>query len=128
MEIDANETAQAIKDWFYDSIKNEPTTIRELGQFFFGVSATTIGVLVAFEKLDTSVYVSILLGIALLLLGISLIIALLIVLPAFLNRRKQRDLIKLYSTHVRSNMILSWLWFITWISGVAIGVYNALFK
>ena len=127
MKIDADETARAIHEWFSDTIKSTPSLAPELGRFFFGVSATTIGTLIAFEKLDTTSQVSLWLGIALAFQAISLFIALALVLPVRTSIEKQQNLLAHYSSQIQKLTRFSWLWFIIWFLGLVVGIYQALF-
>lgn len=127
MKANADEVANSIKEWLKDTIRKAPELAHDLGKFYFGVSVSTSGGLIAFEKVDTYSKISILFGIALLLQIIALILALFLVLPKRLNLSTEQELSDYYSLFIKRMVMISWVWFFLWFSGSIIGVYHALF-
>ena len=128
MKPRGEDTAAAVRSWISDEIKGGPGSRWELGKFFFAVSSGTLGTFVSIEKLSGAFALRPYLGVALLILFISTIVALLLAIPKRWKLSSDTDLFVEYAAQTSKIYRLIWLWFILWIVGSAIGVYATLYK
>jgi hypothetical protein len=121
------DTAAAIRDWVRDEIKRGPGVRVDLGKFFFAVSTISIGFFVTLKKIDTfSSSVRLLDRISIFLMCLSILVALLMILPGFRLLSGPPDLSGEYRKHVHRLLAYILLWFVAWFPGVMSGIWSVL--
>lgn len=112
----------AIRDWLDDEIKSAPGRFYDLGRFLFGVSAGTVGTVVALEKLGTP-KLDLRLGAALLLFVASMLVALYMACPRDWLVSGDTDLFHEHRETVIRGQLLLIAWFTVWIVGVIVSAF-----
>ena len=120
------DSQDAIREWAKTNITESPSNAFALGKFFFGVSGTTIGALTGLLKLGEPAAIGVRFGISVLFLITSLVLALNIVLPRTWHLTGEVDLFDEHKKQVNRTVRWSWIWFASWIIGLAIGSYAVL--
>lgn len=123
IRLRGEDTAQAIRDWVRSEVARGPASRHELGRFLFGVSSSTIGVLVGLEKFSACPRLDAALRLSLLLLLVSSVVALVLAIPKRRSVGGESDLLVLHDQYLRWISRLAWSWFVIWLAGLAIGVW-----
>lgn len=128
MKPKGEDTASALREWLKEEIKVGPSSRLGLGKFFFGVSSGSLGALVAFKKLDESIRIDTSAAGSLALLVLSLLVALLMVVPKIWPLRGDTDLLQEHKRQVQLTARSIVVWFLTWLLGISLGVFSVLFE
>ena len=101
MDSKDEDTTSAIREWLRDEIKKAPGARVDLGRFFFAMSAISIGFFVMLKKIDLLTGDMRLLDrISLLLMCLSVLVALLMIVPGFRLLGPKVDLAREYQRQV----------------------------
>jgi hypothetical protein len=110
-----------LREWVKSDLKESPQQSYDLGKFFFSVSIGTIGVIIAIEKLNTFTLIDCPMIFSLIFLFLSIIIALLQVLPKQYVIGDDTDLFEEHKKISRKSLVLVIYWFILWLIGTIFG-------
>src|SRR6267142_2870794 len=124
MRPSGQDTVTGILEWFKEELKNAPASRLDLGKFFFGISSASLGAIVAFKKLEESLVIDCWIGASLVVLGLSTLVAVLMVIPRVWIVTGDADLFEEHTRQVRHLTFFIWIWFGSWIVGSALGVYD----
>jgi flagellar motor component MotA len=128
MNLKGDDAVAAIVEWVKEEAKRVSSTRHELGKFYFGVSAASMGVIVSLKKLETPLRIDGSVGMALGFLGVSAIVAMVMTKPRRWRLREDTDLFVEHHKHVRHTAIFIWTWFLIWEVGAAAGIYSVLHR
>ena len=126
MKPKGQDTADAVRNWIRKDIEEGPLLRNKLGQFFFGVSTGTIGLVVGLKSFLPNLVLDTPLAISLSSLLLSSMIALYMACPVTLKLTGDVDLFELYDKQIRKIRYLILLWFCFWFLGVLPGIYSIL--
>lgn len=121
VRIVGDEIAVALRSWVSEDIKESPRLSHDLGKFFFTVSIGTVGAITALIKTGGSLTVGWILGVSFGVLLMSLIVALLMVIPSRQTISVQTDLQQAYKAQVSRVVWRCRGWFGLWLIGTALG-------
>lgn len=121
MKISGEESAEAVRSWAKDEVSKGPTVRYELGRVLFGVSTALGGIVIGLERLADSPALDLWLGASLVLMLLSILIALLLAVPAVTDLNEDHDLFDLHAKQVARVQKLSWIWFGLWVAGLVPG-------
>jgi hypothetical protein len=126
MKPDGNDVADAIKQWMKSELKKSPQKKYDLGKFFFGVSSSTLGIIITIEKFSNTPLLDFTLTIAILFFIVSILVALIMVLPKLINITGDVDLFELHRNSIKYTLYQIYLWFIIWTIGIIFGIIAIL--
>ena len=124
MKPQGEDIASAIRDWIKEEIKNTTKAHHDLGKFFFGVSSSTMGIIVSLEKFTSDPKFDWKLIITLSLLFVSISIALFMVIPVMIRVKGDIDLYSLHEREARKVVFYSISWFTTWMLVISSGIFT----
>lgn len=119
MKPTGEEVASSVREWMKEEMKKGPSLIHELGRFFFTVSSSTLGFVIALDKITTKVGSTGLLILSFAMLLLSILIALRMAIPKSYDLDGKSDLFVMYEAHMRRMQVLSVCWFLAWLASVA---------
>ena len=127
MNIKGEEAREAIVDWVKEEIKKSPTHVHELGKFFFGVSAATVGFLAmkenfSDEKTFENAQAIVLLIISFCFLLITMAISIHMAIPRFWKLTGNTNIFVEHQIFVKKSRMLVISWFLLWTIGLVLGV------
>lgn len=120
------DVAKAIREWAQEDIRKGPSAKGRLGQFFLSISAATIGFFVGFNKLNVASVFRWTDAASFFLLGISVIVAILMVIPKTLELAGESDLFSVYIKEIRKIRYFILFWFLSWLLGAVLGIASIL--
>jgi len=126
IRLRGQDTADGMREWIRSEIRRGPESRHGLGRFLFGVSSATMGTMVALEKLSDCAKLDWWLGVSLAALLVSAVIALVLAIPKRNSFPVEKALVVLHSEYLERIARFSRWWFVTWLSGVAVGVFAAI--
>ena len=126
MNPKGNDVADAIKEWMKSELIHSPQKKYELGKFFFGVSSSTLGIIVGLAKFSKIQFLSFTLVLSIILFVISILIALIMVLPKLIKISGEVDLFTIHEKIIRFTRFQIYIWFLLWSIGVIIGIIAIL--
>ncbi len=121
------DTNFAIREWLREEIKRGPGARVDLGRFFFAMSTISIGFFVTLKKIDLLTGDMRLLDrISLLLMCLSVLVALLMIVPGYRLLGPKADPAREYQRQVLRLLIHILLWFTIWFLGIMSGIWSLL--
>lgn len=127
MDVNDEDRTSAIREWLREEIKRGPGARVDLGRFFFAVSTISIGFFVALKKIDLLTgRMRLLDRISLLLMCLSVLLALLMIIPGFRLLGGKPDLAREYRRQVLRLLVHTLLWFAVWFFGIMSGIWSLL--
>jgi hypothetical protein len=126
---DPNKVVDSLHEWITEEIKTTSARYFELGKFFFGVSAGTVAAIEVITKaLPSFKYSENILLASFFFVGISLIVAVLLVTPKEWLLSGDVHLEKELNKLIGRYRTIVWSWFATWFIGVAIAIISFWLK
>jgi len=126
MKPTGQDSVAGVLEWYKEELKSAPSSRLELGKFFFAVSSASLATIVAFKKLQQTLMIDWCVGSSLFLLGLSSVVAILMVIPRVWVSGGETDLFDEHARQVRHLVRFIWLWFALWLLGSGIGLYGVL--
>ena len=117
------DTAQAIRDWVKEEIKEGPNRFFELGKLLVGLSSGSVGIHISIKKFLTLQFnYSDWTG--LVLFGLAIIVGLILAIPHVLRLNAYVDLLEKYNQIIRRGLIWLAVGVISWAAGVGFVVFS----
>ena len=121
------DVAGGLRDWLKEEIRSTSSSTRDLGKFFFGVSASSIGLLVGVAGLrrplaTMPVLHATIASLAVMSFLISGLLALRMVVPSVLKLRVSTDLAQEHSNRVYAEERGTKYWLVAWFIGLVLSL------
>jgi hypothetical protein len=129
IRIRGEDTADGLREWAKEEIKNAPARFYELGKFLFTASIGSIGVMATLAKLNTKaggtgISIDPLLMASLVALGLSMLFALLMAIPKQWKLDGDTDLLAEHKALVARGQHWTIFWALVWLTGVLFGLVS----
>ena len=129
IRIRGEDTADGLREWAKEEIKNAPARFYELGRFLFTASIGGIGVMATLAKLNTkaakaNTSMDALLMFSLAALGLSMFFALWMAIPKQWRLDGDTDLLAEHKALITRGQHLTVIWGLVWLTGVLFGLVS----
>ncbi|MCZ6680909.1 MAG: hypothetical protein O7E52_27085 [Candidatus Poribacteria bacterium] len=129
IRIRGEDTADGLRIWAKEEIKNAPARVYELGRFLFTASIGGIGVMATLAKLNTKaaaagISMDALLMVSLAAFGLSMLFALLMAIPKQWKLDGDTDLLAQHKTLIARGQLWTVIWCLVWLTGVLFGLVS----
>ena len=129
IRIRGEDTADGLRMWAKEEIKNAPDRVYELGRFLFTASIGGIGVMATLAKLNTKgakadISIDELLIFSLAALGLSMFFALWMAIPKQWKLDGDTDLLAEHKALIARGHHLTFIWSFVWLTGVLFGLVS----
>ena len=129
IRIRGEDTADGLRMWAKEEIKNAPARVYELGRFLFTASIGGIGVMATLAKLNTKapkadISIDPLLIFSLAALGLSMLFALWMAIPKQWRLDGDTDLLAEHKALIARGQLWTVIWGLVWLTGVLFGLVS----
>jgi hypothetical protein len=125
IRLRGEDVVNALRESVRQEIIRGPSLYFDLGKFFFSVSIGSIGFLTTFLNIDPKTDLDLATSTSLSLFAVSLILALVIILPTSSKFDAEADdLFEDYEKLMRRLTRYIFLWFIIWMTAVIVAIYS----
>ena len=118
------DTAEAVRTWFGDEIKNSSAGFSDIGKFFFGVSSASVGVILTLAKIGDRLDLSAPFFGSLILYLASIIASIQLVRPRVWKLGGDTNLYDEYKATVRYGTNVIWIWLAFWVLATCSAIFG----
>lgn len=127
IKLRVSDAEAGLREWVKQELKNAATYELELGKFFFGVSAGTLGAIVAIVKLaEPSTLTGLLIG-AIVCFLLSIVVTLFMVMPFSVTKLSGETVLdQAHRKRIWAAQCFTVGWFLLWGGGTVLGLFAIL--